>query len=716
MPDGLERFLVHAGFDRAPWLAVAFAAGILLWFGLDNHWQWLAALSICAAIALVALAFLNADGKFPYVRLALASMALATGAGCGTVWVKSSLVGTPPIARPIVALLTGKVLDRDVQAAEERVRIVLATFEPGTGRAIKVRLNLPLAQDRPGIDQGATVRLRTRLMPPAPPMLPGGHDFARTAWFAGMAATGSVLGEVSIINPGDGQGGRLDRLQVRLAEQVLQAVPGSAGTIAAAFASGYRGGIAKDDDAAMRDAGLTHLLSISGLHVSAVIAGAYFLAARLLALFPWLALRLRIPIVAAGSGALAGVFYTLLTGAEVPTVRSCLGALLVLTAMALGREPLSLRMLAVAALVVMLVWPEAVVGPSFQMSFAAVIAIVAVHGCGPVRQFLAPREESLVIRWGRQLFMLLVTGLVIEFALMPIGLYHFHKAGIYGALANVVAIPLTTFVSMPAIAAGLFGDLFGLGAPGWWVTGRSLDFMLAIAHWTAAQPGAVTHLPPMGQGSILLFCLGGFWLALWRGTVRLWGLLPVIFGTTSLALIAPPDLLVSGDGHQVGITGESKGELLVIREGRSTYARDALTEMAGMAGTTRPLADWPGARCSRDFCALELNRGGRTWRLLISRGRDGVEERALAAACDRADIVIADRWLPRSCRPAYLKADRRLLTNTGGLAISLSRQQIRTVAEGQGEHGWWRKPEPSFRSRTPKGKAISRQSSESSKP
>lgn len=694
VPDRLERFLVHAGFDRAPWLAVGFSGGILLWFGLDNPWQWLAALCACAAIAMATLALLHEIGRFPYLRLAMASMALATAAGCGTVWVKSALVGTPPIARPLVPVLVGKVLDRDVQTSQERVRLMLATTEPGSGRSIRVRLNLPLAQDRPEIAEGATVRLRARLMPPAPPMLPGGHDFARTAWFAGIAATGGVLGEVTVLHPGDGRSGLLKRLQVSLSNQVLEAVPGSAGTIAAAFASGYRGGIAKEDDAAMRDAGLSHLLSISGLHVSAVIAATYFVAARLFALFPWLALRVPIPIMAAGSGALAGVFYTLLTGAEVPTVRSCLGGLLVLAAMALGREPLSLRMVAVAAIAVMLLWPEAVVGPSFQMSFAAVIAIIAVHGSAPARHFLAPREEGMLVRAGRHLVMLLVTGLVIEFALMPIGLYHFHRAGVYGALANVIAIPLTTFVSMPAIAAGLIGDLVGLGAPGWWVTGKSLQLMLAIAHWTAAQPGAVTFLPAMGKGSILLFAFGGFWLALWRGNPRLLGLLPIAIGTGSLAFLRPPDLLISGDGHQIGIAGEADEALLVIRESRSSYAKDNLTELAGLDGATRTIADWPGARCSRDFCAIELERGGRTWRLLISRGRDPVEERSLAAACDRSDIVIADRWLPRSCQPAVLKADRRLLSRTGGITVDLERRTVRTVADSQGAHGWWRGNEP----------------------
>jgi competence protein ComEC len=379
----------------------------------------------------------------------------------------------------------------------------------------------------------------------------------------------------------------------------------------------------------------------------------------------------------------------LLTGSEVPTIRSCIGAVLVLAALAIGREPLSLRMVAVAAFFVLLFWPEALIGPSFQMSFAAVIAIVALHGAAPVRAFLAPREQAWWMKGARHLAMLLLTGVVIELALMPIGLFHFHRAGVYGALANVIAIPLTTFVSMPAIALALLLDSAGLGAPAWWLAGKSLEVLLALAHWTAAQPGAVTLLPSMGQGSIMLFASGGLWLALWRGRKRLAGLIPALLGLTMLAFLRPPDVLISSDGRHVGITGEGRS-LLVLREGKSDFAKENLQEIAGMEGETQMLDDWPGARCNRDFCALELTRGERTWRLLIARGKDLVDIPALAEACRKVDIVIADRRLPYACKPTTIKADRAMLGQTGGLTLDLSNRKIETVAQSQGAHGWWR--------------------------
>ncbi|AKH41664.1 ComEC family competence protein [Croceibacterium atlanticum] len=683
----IEAFLADAGLARGPWLAVFFAAGIAAWFVLGTSTEWVLAIACGLLVPLAATAALRgADGR-SHILAVLVGCGLVFAAGVGIVWARSEMVGAQPIERPLAAEFTGRILERIEQPAEQRIRLVLAAREPDTQRAIKLRINVPLDADRPDLTEGALIRFGARLMPPAPPMLPGAYDFSQAAWFAGLAATGSVNGEIQVIEAGEG-GAFIANLQRRLSAHVRAELPGSSGAIAAAFASGDRGAISPMDEEAMRDAGLTHLLSISGLHVSAVIAAAYFIALKLLALWPWLALRLRLPVMAAAIAALAGIGYTLLTGAEVPTVRSCAGALLVLGALALGREPLSLRMVAVAAMFVLLLWPESLVGPSFQMSFAAVIAIVALHEAAPVRAFLRPRDEGWLAVTSRRAAMLLLTGLVIEIALMPIVLFHFHRAGVYGALANVIAIPLVTFVSMPLIAIALLLDVAGLGAPGWWLVGHSLDMLLAIAHFTASQTGAVKLMPQMGQGTFALFIAGGLWLALWRGKVRLWGLAPSALATVLLLMTPTPDILISGDGRHVGITGEDE-RLLVLRESRSDYAKDNLLQMAGSEEEPVALANWAGADCSRDFCTVTLRRGERDWILLMSRSREMVAERALAAACERSDIVIADRWLPSSCRPRWLKADRRMLSETGGLSIVLDGPKLTSVAEGQGNHGWW---------------------------
>ena len=274
--DMLDAFLERSAFDRGPWLTVSFGTGIALWFVLADQIQWLAALTICAGAA-AGTAFL---GKSPerrvHLQLACICIPLLIAAGLTTVWAKSALDGAMPIDRPILASFDGKVLERIEQPAEGRVRLILATRDPQTGRAIKVRVNLPAEQDNPGIGEGALIRASMRLMPPAPPMLPGAYDFARAAWFQGFAATGSVQGKVAVLQPTSGEAG-LAKIQRTLSAHVRSHLGGSAGTIAAAFASGDRGAIAPADEDAMRDAGLGVLRANQGA-LERLLAG---LAARI---------------------------------------------------------------------------------------------------------------------------------------------------------------------------------------------------------------------------------------------------------------------------------------------------------------------------------------------------------------------------------------------------------------------------------------------------
>lgn len=684
----IERFLAAAGADRAPWLAVCFGCGIAAWFVLPRLGQWVAAVTAALAVAGAAMAWRRPAAGHPLTRVALAAAALCLAAGIGHVWLKSALLGVPGLERPFAGLVTGRVLAREDRAAEQEVRLVLAIRDPlQADRAIRVRVRMPEAAVPAGLARGAVIRLPVRLMPPPPPILPGGHDFARVAWFDGLAATGTAPGGVTVVAPGNAGGG-LAPLRSALSDHIAGRLGGSAGGIASALASGDRGGIAQADEEALRDAGLSHLLSVSGLHVSAVIAASYWIALRLLALLPWLALRVRIPLCASAGAALAGVFYTLLTGAEVPTVRSMVGALLVLAAVALGREPLSVRLLALAAFAVMLLWPEAVMGPSFQLSFAAVLAIVALHGAGWMRRLTERREEALWQAALRRAGGLLLTGLVIEIALLPIGLYHFHRAGLLGALANMVAIPLTTVVIMPAVALGLTLDLVGAGGPAWWFAGQALGLLLGLAHAVARVPGAVALSPSIGGATYALFLGGGLWLALWQGTVRRWAWGPLALAVMLLAITRAPDLLVSRDGRHVAVAGLVPGRLVLLHEPRGGYAQDALNEMAGLDAAPLGLATWPGARCNGDFCGLALRRGGRTWQLLLAQGQDPVPLRDLAAACERSDLVISDRRLPSTCRPRWLKLDRAVLAQTGGATIDLARRAVTTVNAPVDDHGW----------------------------
>jgi competence protein ComEC len=676
--------LSDAERDQLPlWLPVGLALGTALWFALPDDRAWTAFLLLAAALTLAPQAVA------PGTRWgrAVSIFCLAAILGCANIWWKSERVAAPVLSRARAAEFDAAIESYQRLPARELVRLVVRPLGD-SGLPPRLRVNVDAAKAPDALRPGATVRLRGYLMPPAPAAVPGAYDFARAAWFQKIGGTGRVA-VVRLVAPARVQGwrARLADARQRLADHIRARLPAGSGGIAAALATGDQGGIPEADAEAMRRSGLAHLLSVSGLHLTAVVGAVMLLTLKLLALSPMLALRFRLVLVAAGAGALAGIAYTLLTGAEVPTIRSCIAALLVLAGIALGREALTLRLVAVGALVVLLLWPESLPGASFQMSFAAITAIVALHEHPGVRALLARREELWPMRLGRFLLGLVLTGLAVELALIPIALWHFHQAGLYGALANILAIPLTTFVIMPLEALALLFDLGGLGAPFWWLAGAALDLLLTLAHAVAAAPGAVARLPTMGSAAFALMVAGGLWLALWRTRWRRWGLVPAAAGALAALLTPVPDLLVTGDGRHVALRTAS-GELALLRGRAGDYVRDLMAQSAGLDVEPRELETLRTAECSADFCIADLR--GR--RLLASRSDRRVPIEALRRACAEADIVVSDRRLPAACRPRWLKADREFLARSGGLAITLgATPRVATVAS-RDRHPWLLKP------------------------
>jgi competence protein ComEC len=674
--DGVERWLEAEREQLVLWVPVLLGAGIAAWFLLPDSGRWTGFLAAGVAVGLIGTLLGGRSG-----RVVLAAGLLAA-AGCALIWWRAESVAAPVLARPAVTMLQGRIERIEHLQARDLVRLTIVP----AGRAdlpAKLRVNLDEGDMPTGLSRGAVIELRARLMPPAPPSVPGAYDFARVAWFNGLGATGKAFAPVRVVTPGEAAGADL---RARLSGHIQSRIAGSGGGIASALATGDQGAISEADAEAMRRSGLAHLLSVSGLHVSAVTAAAMFVVLRLLSLSPTLALRWRLPVVAAVAGALAAIGYTWLTGAEVPTIRSCVAALLVLLALSLGREAITLRLVAAGALIVLLLWPEVLAGPSFQLSFAAVTAIVALHESKRIRIWFERREEG----WGRRLLRnlgsLLLTGVAVELALMPIGMYHFHKQGIYGALANIVAIPLTTFVTMPLEALALFFDLAGLGAPLWWLTARSLDLLLWLAHAAASAPGAIASLPAMPGGAYALMVVGGLWIALWRTRVRLAGLVPFVLGLGWALLTPAPDLLVTGDGRHLAIR-TANGGMALLRDRAGDYTRSMLSENSGAEDELALLADQPEARCSKDVCLIDAVAGARRWRVAATRSGYLVPWQEMMAVCAASDIVVSERRLPPGCTPRWLKLDRDTLARTGGVALTLASGRVVTVRTG-GHHPW----------------------------
>lgn len=662
------------------WVPVALGAGVLAWFVLPDSARWCGFLAAMAALALAA-ALAPRGGRLPRM---VGIGALLAAAGCLLAWTRAEWVAAPVLARPAIVRFDARVERVESLVARDLVRLTLAPVGRGD-LPPRVRVNVEAADIGAGIVAGSRIALRARLMPPPGPAVPGAYDFARAAWFDGLGAVGRALDPPVLVVPSPAAG---PGLRAALTAHILDRLPGSAGGIAAALATGDEGAIAAEDAEAMRRSGLAHLLSVSGLHVSAVTAAAMTIALRLLVFVPGLALRIRLPLVAALAGAAAAIGYTWLTGGQVPTLRSCVAALLVLLALVLGREAMTLRLVAAGAVVVLLIAPASLVGASFQLSFAAVAAIVALHESPRIERWFAPRDEGRLAGWARALGGLLVTGIVVELALTPIALFHFHRSGLYGSVANLVAIPLTTFVIMPVEALALLLDLLGLGAPLWWVAGRALALLLGLAHLVAAAPGASASLPAMPGGAFALTIAGGLWLALWRTRLRLLGAVPILAGALWAVATPPPDLIITGDGRHVALRA-ADGSVYLLRERAGDYVRTMLGESAGSPPPFDALDAFdplPEARCSPDLCVVDIVRPDGHWRVVATRSPYPIAREQLLPLCAGTDIVVSDRALPRGCVPRWLRLDRPLLARTGGVAIRFP-ARLATVRTG-GDHPW----------------------------
>jgi competence protein ComEC len=671
------------------WAPIFLGFGIIAWFVLPTQESWIAVMCFGGALSILGLCI----GRRHALGFALSIAGLLLATGCGLIWVRATYNASKVLTAPKMVRFEAIVLAVEPQIAREQVRLTLATHGNDT-LPKRVRVNVGI-EDWPQPDQsqaqtitqmitsGARISIRARLMPPPGPALPGSYDFARIAWFQGIGAVGRSVGTPVVLNSAMTSA----PIRTYLSQHIASRVDAGQSGIAIALVTGDQAQIADADQEAMRASGLAHLLSISGLHITAVVAAAMFLSLRLLALSEYLALRFRLPIISAGFGAAAGLGYTLLTGAQVPTVRSFLASLLILLGLVLGREALTLRLVATGALIILFLWPESIIGPSFQLSFAAITALVALHEWPWVQRMTRRDEDRLPKRMAKAVLSLALTGIAVELALMPIALYHFHESGVYGAIANMIAIPLTTFVIMPAEALALLADSVGMGGIFWWVVEQGLAALLYLAHGVAAQPNSVVRLPEVPVWALALIVGGGLWILLWKTRMRLMGF-PVFFMGILASIMTPqPDLLITGDGQHLAFRTD-EGELAILRGRAGDYVRDTLAERAGVEPEL-PDADWFNeAKCSPDVCLLTLNRGGRVWKIAATRSRHYLEWSVMTSICATHDIVISDRMLPKKCQPRWFKADRQSLKKTGGMAIALEAQKVTTMFNEGDDHPW----------------------------
>jgi competence protein ComEC len=651
---------------------VAFAGGIALWFALPFNGQRQAALLLALAVALSGL------GARGLVRRLTIALGLLLALGIGAAEFRSASVAAPRLHHRLTPFETsGTVLAVRPHLGGARHSVLLRRDATPVDPPVIVRLSMNSAP--PGwLRPGARISALASLGPPATPALPGAYDPGRRAWFEGVSATGRIFAEPRLTAPAPGGPPPLAAVRTTAGEAMQKALGGDAGAIAVALVFGEQGHIRPELLEAMRTAGLAHILTVSGFHIAVVVGGMLFLLRRLLALWPWLALRASVTRIAAVGAGVSGTLYMLLSGADLPAIRAAIAAWVVLGALMLGRDPLSLRLIGFAALLILLARPEALLNPGFQLSFAAVTALAAL-AASPLGARLRRRaEDGPLQRLARHGAALFLTGLAVELALAPIVLAHFGRAGIYGLLANLAAIPLTGLVIMPLLGLWLAFSAFGLGplvAP---PLIRSLDALAGIGEAVADWPGAAVHLAAMPWTALLPMLAGGLRSALLAGRAR-WLGAPLVLAGAVAALLAPrPDLFISADGRQVAVV--SDGRLHMLRGHREGFLVGNWSEQAAASPSAR-LSDLPGARCSAEACELSLNG------LKLLALKDELRADA-ARMCARAHVVTAPFVIHGPCAPRWLKLDKAALRLEGAVSIRSATRRFDSVAKRSGDHSW----------------------------
>jgi len=689
------------------WLPAFMAAGIGFYFALPFEPP-PRLMVVTPMLALVTIGLWERYGLRPLLA-ALLTLAL----GFNAAQLETKMASTPMLNEKLPPTsMTGLLYRAEAMPKGSRLTIkhpwVRGIPKDERLRFIRVKVRTPFTELP---ETGARVNMWGPLWPPSDPVAPGGYNFRRNSFFKQLGSSGMSYGELRVRETKypprffwDGFNLMFERARRALSLMAYKRLPPAQAPMTAALLSGSQSSIDRDVMHAMRLSGLSHLLSISGVHVSMIALLIYVPLRAILALFPFIALRWPIKKIAAISSIVGTSLYTILVGADAPTVRSALMTSIVMFAIIVDRKAMSLRLVALAALLIMLLDPSAAIGPSFQMSFAAVMAMVAAYE----KRIDAALKQGLVFdlpvwvkglwRHGRDI---ILTSLVATAATTPFTLYHFQVFSFYGVIANMIAIPLTTLWVMPCL---LLTYIFApLGLAGWFIDGAGwgVQAIIWIAEKVAAWPYAQFFAPPMPLWAFLFFVGGGLWLCLWRGRWRFWGAVPLVLAFIYPLTVTLPSVFIAPEGG-VWAVRLADGHMAVFGKRKENFTtsqwRQRLLNPEMLYFTKRRLPALGEELSCKDSVCLFADKSF-TARFVLKEASPERTEQACKE--DGATALIAPFAVLLGCK-APIVIDKSALEKHGAHTITLTDQgpKIETVRAKRGERPWsvgWKMGEDNFR-------------------
>jgi len=663
------------------WVPVCLGIGIGWYFAMAEEpgTAFLAVLGL-AALLLFALSRLV---HVAYAPLAIGLILVLAGTGLAK-W-RTDAIAAPVLGFRYYGAIEGRVINIDRSASDATRltldRVVLEDFAPGRTPQ-RVRVSVHGEQVIAGYLPGETLMLTGHLSPPAGPAEPGGFDFQRHAWFLQLGAVGYTRTPVLRIAAPARAGFSMRIFAVRMAisRAVQDAMPGETGAFAAAIMTGDRSGMGQGTLADLRAANLAHLLAISGLHMG-LLTGFIFATVRYgMAMIPGAALYWPTKKIGAVCALIIGALYLFLSGGNVATERAFIMVAVMFVAVLLDRRALTLRAVAMAAIIVLVWQPEALTGPGFQMSFAATTALVVVFGA------LRRMNVTRLPKWSRAIMSVVLSSFVAGLATAPFAAAHFNQIAHYGLIANLLSVPLMGVLVMPAAVLAACLAPLGLWNVGLWFMDLGLRWILFVAGQVAGQDGAVGHVIAPSGAVLPVLTLGLLWLVLWQGRMRFLGITAVVIAGFLWQQSTRPAVLIADDGALIGVVGG---------HGR------ALSKPTGSGFVAGIWLENDGAPVAQELAAARdgFARDGRVvraglgdWQIMQVSGKT-----ALAAldGCGGADVLISNQvdTVARSC----VVFDIARLRKTGAVALDLSETGdliINTAHANAGQRRWNRAQGP----------------------
>ncbi len=653
------------------WLPVAFGAGILIYFALPAE-PWTPALILAAAVS----SFAALRARFRVVAFRALMVMGCVACGLTAAKLRTDWVAAPRMAHEATVTVSGWIAAREETSAHgARLYLRVHDMTDRRGGTMPRLVRVTVRSHADALSVGDAVTLLARLEPPGGAVMPGGYDFARVAYYAGIGAVGFAYGAAKPA-PQLGQAPLAIRLAEPLAHlrdvirrRIEAALPGDTGHLAAALVTGDRRGISEATQNAMRASGLAHMLAISGLHMALVAGTAFWLIRALLALSAGLALNRPIKKWAAAGALVVAAVYLGISGAGIATQRAFVMLAIMLVAVMLDRPAITLRNVALAAFVILALAPESLTTASFQMSFAATLALVAGYEAITIwrdrRLNLDTRRAAGVLgRVRRAAASLALTSLIAGLATAPLAAFHFQRVAPLTLIANLAAMPVVGTIVMPMALFSLVVMPFGLEAAPLTVMGWGLDWVTAVANQVAAWSLGHGVVAAMPLTSLALVTGGFLWLALWRERWRLGGLVAMALALPVMLTAPHPDVLVDDRGITVAARGANGRYAIVNGKGESFVVDNWLrADGDGRDAATPELT--ARVACDALGCVAPLGKDGLMVAVAGNRG-------ALEEDCRMAAVVVSRFPVPPGCRDRAVVIDGQDVARHGAHALYAS--------------------------------------------